>query len=72
MDCIHQAPLSMGFPLEKYWSELPFPSAGDLPDPGIKLGSPALQVDSLPAELPGKPKYILLLLLLLLSRFNRV
>ena len=34
-----------------------FPTPGDLPDPGIKLGSPALQVDSLPAELPGKPSY---------------
>ena len=38
-----------------YWSGLPFPSPGDLPDPGIEPGSPALQPDSLPAELPGKP-----------------
>ena len=52
---IHQAPLSMGFSRQKYWSGLPFPSPGDLPDPGIKLGSPELQVDSLPSELPGKP-----------------
>ena len=51
----HQAPLSMGFSRQEYWSELPFPSPGDLPDPGIKLGSPALQVDSLPSESPGKP-----------------
>ena len=46
-----QAPLSMGFPRQEYWSGLPFPSPGDLPDPGIKPGSPALQVDSLPSEL---------------------
>ena len=41
----HQAPLSMGFPRQEYWSELPFPPPGDLPDPGIKpmsLASPAL------------------------------
>ena len=37
-----QAPLSMGFPRQEYWSELPFPSPGDLPDPGIESGSPAL------------------------------
>ena len=55
MDCIHQAPLSMGFPLEKYWSELPFPSAGDLPDPGIKPTSPALAGRFFTAESPGKP-----------------
>ena len=47
----HQASLSMGFPRQEYWSGLPFPSPGDLPDPGIKPGSPALQVDSLPSEL---------------------
>ena len=37
-----QAPLSMGFPREEYWSGLPFPSAGDLPDPGIEPASPSL------------------------------
>ena len=51
----HQAPLSMGFPREEYWSGLPFPFPGDLPDPGIKPGSPALQADSLPAEPSGLP-----------------
>ena len=51
----HQAPLSMGFPRQEYWSGLPFPSPGDLPDPGIKPGSPTLQADSLPSEPPGKP-----------------
>ena len=43
----HQAALSMGFSRQYYWSGLPFPSPGDLPDPGIKPGSPALQADSL-------------------------
>ena len=47
-----QAPLSMGFPRQEYWSGLPFPSPGDL-GPGIKLGSPALASDSLPSEPPG-------------------
>ena len=41
-----QAPLSLGFSRQEYWSGLPFPSIGDLPDPGIKPGSPALQADS--------------------------
>ena len=45
----------MGFPRQEYWSGLPFPSPGDLSDPGIKPRSPALQADSLPPELPGKP-----------------
>ena len=51
----HQAPLSMGFPRQEYWSGLPFPSPGDLPDPGIKARSPALQAGSLLFEPPGKP-----------------
>ena len=46
----HQAPLSMEFSRQEYWSELPFPSSGDIPNPGIKTGSPALQADSLPSE----------------------
>ena len=50
-----QAPLSMGFPRQEYWREFPFPSPGDLPDPGIEPRSPALQADSLPTEPPGKP-----------------
>ena len=50
-----QAPLSMGFSRQEYWSGLQFPSLGDLPNPGIKHGSPALQADSLLAELPRKP-----------------
>ena len=43
----HQASLSMKFSRQEYWSGLPFPSPGDLPDPGIEAGSPALQADSL-------------------------
>ena len=50
----HQAPLSMGFSGQKYWSGLPFPSPGDLPDPGNEPRSPASQADSLSAEPPGK------------------
>ena len=50
----HQAPLSMGFPRPEHWSGLLFPPLGDLPDPGIKPGSLALQENSLPSELPGK------------------
>ena len=50
----YQGPLSMGFVRQEYWSGLPFPSPGDLPDPGIKPRSPALQADSLLTELPGK------------------
>ena len=45
-------PLSMGFSRQEYWSGLPFPSPRDLPDPGIKVRSPALQADSLQSELP--------------------
>jgi len=44
----------MGFSRQEYWSGLPFPSPGDLPDPGIEPRSPALQAVSLPTELPGK------------------
>ena len=52
----HQVPLSMQFTRQEYWSGLPFPSPGDLLNPGIEPGSPALQVDSLPSKLPRKPK----------------
>ena len=52
-----QAPLSMGFSRKEHWSGLPFPSPEDLSYPGIEPGSPALQVDSLPTEPPGKPQY---------------
>ena len=45
----------MKFSRQEYWSGLPLPSPGDLPDPGIEPGSPALQADSLPSEPPEKP-----------------
>ena len=48
----HQAPLSMGLPRQEYWSGLPCPFLGNLPNPGIKPVSPAVQVDFLNAELP--------------------
>ena len=51
----YQAPRSMGFSRQEYWSGLPFPSPGDLPNPGIEPGSPALKVDALTSEPPGKP-----------------
>ena len=51
----HQAPLSMGFSRQEYWSGFPFPSPGDLPDPGIEPRSPVLQADALTSEPPGKP-----------------
>ena len=50
----HQAPPSMGFSRQEYWSGLPLPSPEDLPDPGIEAGSPALQADTLPSEPPGR------------------
>ena len=56
IDCSPQTPLSMGLSRQGYHSELPFSSPGDLPDPEIEPRSPALQADSLPSELPGKPK----------------
>ena len=50
----HQAPLSMGFSRQEYWSWLLFLSPGDLPNPGIEPRSPALQADALTSEPPGK------------------
>ena len=52
----YQAPVSLGFPRQEYWSGLPFPSPGDLPDPEIEPESPGLPADSLPPEPPGMPK----------------
>ena len=49
----YQAPLSMEFSRQEYWSGLPFPSSRDLPDPGPEPKSPALQADTLPSEPPG-------------------
>ena len=49
----YQVPPSMEFSRQEYWSGLPFPSPGDLPNPGIEPRSPALQADALPSEPPG-------------------
>ena len=54
----HQAPLSMGFSRQEYWSGLPFPPPGDLPDPGIEPVSPELAGEFFPTELPGKCGFI--------------
>ena len=55
----YQAPPSMGFSRQEYWNGVPFPSLEDLPDPGIKPGSPTLQAETLPSEPPGKPTFLL-------------
>ena len=52
----YQAPPSIGFSRQEYWSGLPFPSPGDLPDPGIEPGSPALEANALTSEPPGKSR----------------
>ena len=65
----YQAPLSMGFSRQQYWSGLPFSSPRDLTDPGIEPGSPALQTDALPSEPPGKSSIYILLLYLILNLF---
>ena len=52
----HQAPLSMEFSRQEYWSRLPFPSLGDCPDPGIEPAYPALQADSLSLSHQGSPR----------------
>ena len=57
---VYQASLSMGFSRQEYWNGLPFPSPGDLPDPGIEPGSPALQADALPSVPLGKPTEIII------------
>ena len=54
----YQAPPSIGFSREEYWSGLLFPSPGDLPDPRIEPTSPALQADALPSEPPGKTLFV--------------
>ena len=59
----HQAPLSMGFSRQEYWSGLPFPSPGDLPNPGIKPVSPALAGRFFIIEPQGKPKNSFIFLL---------
>ena len=60
MNVACQAPLSMGFPRQQYWSELPFPSPEDLLDPGIEPTSPALAGIHFSTEPPGKPNPLIL------------
>ena len=55
----HQAPLFLEFSRQEYWSGLPFPSPGDLPDPGINPKSPTLQADSLSSEPQASPNSML-------------
>ena len=54
-----RAPPSIGFFRQEYWTGLPFPSPGDLPDPGTELSSPALHVDSLLVELSNHPQIVI-------------
>ena len=54
----YQASLFMGFSRQEYWSGLPFPSSGDLPDLGIEPGSPVLEADALTSEPPGKMRAV--------------
>ena len=61
-----QAPLSIGFSRQKYWSGLPFPSPGDLPDPGTEPESPRLQAHSLPTSRTALSKLVFLIMLKLL------
>ena len=68
----YQAPLSMEFSRQDYWSGLLFPSSGDLSDPGIEPRFPALQADSLPSETPGGPydvEHLFLCLLIICLSF---
>ena len=66
----YQAPPSMGFFRQEYWSGLPFPSPGDLPNPGIEPRSPALQADALPSESPGE--YILYMIYIIRARLWKI
>ena len=68
----YQAPPSMGFSRQAYWSGLPFPSSGDLPNWGIKPRSPVLQADALPSEPPGKPQCILLYIWLIKELMDKI
>ena len=59
MDCRPPGSSVHGFPRQEYWSGLPFPSPGDLPNPGIEPRSPSLQADTLTSEPPGKPPFLI-------------
>ena len=68
----NQAPLSMGFSRQEYWSGLPFPSPGNLPDPGIEPRSPAQQTGAVTSEPPGKPKKVQIIFINLISLQLRI
>ena len=68
----YQVPPSIGFSRQGYWSGLPSPSQGDLPNPGMEPGSSALQIDALPSEPPGKPINQLLLQYKIKSKKNKM
>ena len=68
----YQAVTSMGFSRQEYWSGLPFPSPGSLPDPEIEPVSPALQTDPLPSEPQGSPEKCMALLILSTSVNSQV
>ena len=71
VDCSLPGSSVMGFSRQEYWSELPFPSPGVFPDPGIEPGSPALEADALTSEPPGKPNNTITLLELI-NDFSKV
>ena len=68
----YQAPLSIGFPRQEYWSGLPLLSPGVLPDPGIELRPPALASRSFTTKPAGKPNYRLSILKCVISRFLNI
>ena len=70
IDYSRQALLSIEFCRQEYWSELPFPSPGDLPHPGNEPRSPALQAETLPSEPAGKPKCVSMCVLVAQSRLT--
>ena len=67
---VHQAPLSMGFPRQEHWTGLPFPSPGDLPNPGIEPASPTLEGTFFTTKPPGKPNTTVAILIYNTERFN--
>ena len=69
---VHKAPPFMGFSRQEYWSELLFPSPGDLPNPGIKPRSPTLKADSLPSASPGKTAIIIFSLQMIIQAQRRL
>ena len=69
----HQAPVSLGLSLQEYWSELPFPSPGDLSDPGMEFASPAFAGGFFTTEPPGKPfKFYTLLKLFPMEKHKHI